>query len=120
LAFYANHEQPGRLDHYVVGVGGTPKVLVEGVYPDAQGPAWTPDGRHIVFVADDDDAYDPVKAVDVARRTVTPLATGTVGNTDLDVTQRDGKLWISVVAQGRANDEVRNFKRLFIWRTTPL
>jgi len=120
IAFYANQEDPGRFDLYVVEVGGTPKVLVRGVYPDAQGPAWTPDGRHIVYVADDDDAYDPVRAVDVARRSVRSLETGTVGNTDLDVTERDGKLWVSVVAQGRAHDEERNFKRLFVWRTTPL
>ncbi|MEN0063255.1 MAG: hypothetical protein AAGA48_13965 [Myxococcota bacterium] len=120
LAFYANHEKPGRFDLYVVEVGSSPKVLVRGVYPDAQGPAWTPDGRHIVYVADDDDAYDPVRAVDVARQSVRTLQTGTVGNTDLAITVRDGQLWLSVVAQGRDNDEVRNFKRLFIWRTSPL
>ncbi len=120
LAFYANQEDPGRFDLYVVDVGGTPRVLVKGVYPDAQGPSWTPDGRHIVYVADDDEAYDPVRAVDVSRRSVRTLGTGTVGNTDLDVTERDGQLWLSIVAQGRTNDEVRNFKRLFIWRTPPL
>jgi len=120
LAFYANQEDPGRFDLYVVDVGGTPKVLVRGVYPDARGPTWTPDGRHIVFVADDDEAYDPVRAVDVARQNVRTLPTGTVGNTDLDVTVRDGQMWLSVVAQGRTHDEARGYKRLFIWRAPPL
>lgn len=120
LAFYANREQPGRDDLYVVDIGGTPKILVRGVYPDVQGPTWTPDGKHIVYVADDDDAYDPVRAVDVVRQRSVDLDTGTVGNTDLDVTVRDGQMWVSVVAQGRTDDEVRNFKRLFIWKTDEL
>ncbi len=115
LAFYANHEDPERFDLYVMSVGVAPTLLVRGVYPDARGPSWTPDGRHVVFVADDDDAFDPVRAVRVgASEQVATLDLGTVGHGDLDVALRDGTPHVAVVAQGRRDDAVRDFKRLFV------
>ena len=114
VAFYANVERRDRFDLYTVEVGSTPKLLARGVYPDARGPSWTPDGEHIVYVADEDAALDPVRAVRVSNQRTTTLELGTVGNGDLDVVSRDGTLWIAVVAQGLEQDAVRDFKRLFI------
>lgn len=115
IAFYANHDDPERFDLYVVDVGAAPRLVTRGVYPDIRGPAWAPDGKHIVYVADDDAHYDPVRVVnvdDTARSATIDL--GTVGNADLDLTVRDGATWIAVVAQGRVTDTRRDFKRMYI------
>ncbi|MEQ1504231.1 MAG: hypothetical protein ABMB14_18460 [Myxococcota bacterium] len=114
IAFYANHDDPERFDLYVVDVGGAPRLLARHVYPDADGPAWTTDGRHIVYVSDDDAAADPIRAVRVDDPThAVTLDLGTVGNGDLDLGVRDGAPWIAVVAQGGQTDTRRDFKRLF-------
>ncbi|HHO54328.1 MAG TPA: hypothetical protein ENK18_26525 [Deltaproteobacteria bacterium] len=114
IAFYANHEDPERFDLYVIEAGTMPRLLERGVYPDARGPAWTPDGRHIIFVDDNDEILDPVRAVHVGKKSIIDLDLGTVGNGDLDITLREGSLWVAVVAQGRIDDPVRDYKRLFL------
>ena len=118
LAFYSNHVDGKRFDLYVVATtaGATPSLLVEGVVMNHRGPAWLPDSSGIVTVVDDDAAYDPVWTVPLtspaSRRQV---ATGTVGNGDLDVVQgTDGNTWLAVAAQGRVEDEVRDYKRVYV------
>jgi Tol biopolymer transport system component len=114
IAFYANHDDSERFDLYVVEIGAAPRMISRGVYPDARGPAWTADGKHIVYVAADDAHYNPVRAVAIdepTRNAVVDL--GTVGNGDLDLTVRDGSTWIAVVAQGRVEDQKRDFKQLY-------
>jgi Tol biopolymer transport system component len=115
IAFYANHEDPARFDLYVVEIGSAPQLVVRGVYPDVRGPSWTDDGKHLVYVAEDDEAYDPVRAVRVDDPSrVATLDLDTVGNGDLDVTTRDGATWVAVVSQGRRADTRRDFKRLYV------
>jgi Tol biopolymer transport system component len=121
VAFYANHEDPERFDLYLTRPGETPRLLARDVYPDSRGPAFTPDGGAIVYVADDDAELDPLRAVrvDGASAPVTvPL--GTVGHGDLDLASRGGAVWIAVVAQGRQADPVRDFMRLFVAELPPL
>lgn len=117
VAFYANREQADRFDLYLVEPrsGTEPRVIVRGVVPDARGPAWTPSGTHIVYVADEDSGYDPVKVVNVTdpEKTAT-LELGTVGHGDLDVAQRGDTVVLAYVAQGRSKDAERSFKRLFV------
>ncbi|MEZ4241190.1 MAG: hypothetical protein R3F59_34530 [Myxococcota bacterium] len=115
IAFYANHDDPERFDLYVVEVGAAPRMLVRGVYPDAHGPSWTPDGKHIVYVSQDDQKFNPVRAVKVddPARTAT-IDLGTVGNGDLSVVQRNGAIWAAVVASGRVDETRRDFKRLYV------
>jgi Tol biopolymer transport system component len=121
IAFYANHDDPERFDLYVVEIGAAPRMIVRGVYPDARGPSWTADGRHLVYVAQDDQKFNPIRAVrvDDPTRTAT-IDLGTVGNGDLDVVARNGGLWVAVVAQGRAQDPKRDFKRLYVAELPPL
>ncbi len=114
IAFYANHEDGERFDLYVVQPGSAPRLMVRGVYPDARGPSWTPDGRHLVYVADDDAQLDPVRAVSLGNGSITTLPLDTVGHGDLDLVVRGDMVWLAVVAQGRRADPVRDFKRLFV------
>jgi Tol biopolymer transport system component len=115
VAFYANHDDPNRFDLYVMAAsaGSEAKRLVKGVVVNERGPAWTPDGKHVLVVVDDNDAFDPIVAVDVQTASVRRLSLDTVGHGDLDVTARDGVFWLAYVAQGRSTDAVRDFKRLF-------
>jgi Tol biopolymer transport system component len=116
LAFYSNHDAPERFDLYVMTLTGTPTLVTRGVVVGDDGPAWTPDGRHLVFVKEDPDALDPVWAAPVADPSrARAIGLGTVGNTDLDVTRRaDGQTWIAVAAQGRAGDANRDFRRIYV------
>ncbi len=117
VAFYANHDDVGRFDLYVVEPrpGAVPTLLAKGVKPNATGPSWTPDSSHIVFVSDDDEKLDPIAAVRVADPTkVAILELGTVGNGDLDVAMSDGRVQLAVVAQGKKIDRERSFDRLFV------
>ena len=114
LAFYSNHEESQRFDLYVVdAAGGKPQRIEKGVVLNHDGPTWTPDGE-LVYVKDDDDAFDPVYRATV-HGTPKKVATGTVGNGDLDVvTGTDGTLYLAVAAQGRISDEERSFKRIYV------
>ena len=115
VAFYANRDDPERFDLYVVEVGSAPRMIVRGVYPDASGPSWTNDGRHLIYVSDDDANFNPVRAVAVDDPTRNArIDLRTVGNGDMALTVRGGKPWIAVVAQGLVDDRRRDFKRLFV------
>ncbi len=119
VAFYANQEDPERFDLYVMeaSVGAKAVKLAEGVVVDSKGPSWAPDGQRIVYVADDDTAYDPIRVVSAAGGTPRTLDLGTVGHGDLDLATRGGSTWLAYVAQGREGDLTRDFKRLYV---TPL
>jgi len=116
VAFYANRDDPERFDLYVMEAqaGAEARKLAEGVVPDARGPSFTPDGERLVFVRDDDEAYDPIHTVAVAGGEPVQVPLGTVGHGDLDVTTRNGQVWLAYVAQGKEGDTIRDFKRLFV------
>ncbi len=122
IAFYANRENAQRFDLYVMPAKGSAeaKLLVKGVVSSASGPAWTPDGKHLVVVIDDDEAFDPIAAVNVETGATKRLPLGTVGHGDLDVTERNGAIWLAYVAQGKTYDAERDFKRLFTAELTDL
>lgn len=117
VAFYANQRDESRFDLYVLDTspGAIPLLLVEGVVPDAHGPAWTPSGSHIVFTLNDDEHFDPIGVVSSTDpRRMRALRLGTVGHGDLDVAaDTSGTLWLAYVAQGRADDAQRDFRRLY-------
>ena len=118
LAFYSDHTQQDRFDLYAVAAdgGAAPVLLAKGVVMNARGPAWTPDSLGVIYVQDDDAHFDPVFRVNLSAP-VSPqaIATGTVGNGDLDVIRgTDGNTWLAVAAQGRVEDPVRDYKRIFV------
>ena len=116
VAFYSNHMDPGRMDLYVMTLGSKPYPVAQGVVMNARGPTWTPDGSQIIYVLDDDERYDPVYSVPVTKpEGARKLETGTVGNSDLDVTRgTDGRAWLAVAAQGRVQDTTKDFKRIYV------
>ncbi len=118
IAFYADREDAARWDLYMMdaSAGATPVVLARDVVPNAIGPVWTADSKHIIAVLDDDDRYDPLVAIPVAEPVKTrTLDFGTVGHGDLDLVQaKDGKRWLAYVAQGKKGDTKRTFDRLYL------
>jgi len=124
VAFYANLENADRMDLYIVEPrqAATPRMVVKGVVPNAHGPAWTPDGDHLVTVLDQDDKYDPIALVEAKQGDDAQiLDLGTVGNGDLDVVKgADGRAHLAWVAQGRAKDDKRDFRRLFVATLPPI
>lgn len=116
IAFYSNHTDIHRFDLYMAPVNGTPTLVAQDVVMNGAGPAWTPDGRHLIYVKHDDNRYNPVYAAPVRQPSqAQPVATGTVGNADLSVAKRsDGKVWLAVAAQGRTGDRVRDFRKVYV------
>lgn len=119
IAFYSNHTSPARFDLYVMPVGGTPTLVASDVVMNARGPTWSPDGAALLFVQQDPNHLNPVRSAPWAdpTRAVT-LATGTVGNGDLDVVRRaDGTVWLAIAAQGLGSAlGVRDFMRIYLLR----
>ncbi len=115
VAFYATADGE-RWDLYVTQAqdGSTPRLLQQGVLPNATGPAWLPDGNGLVTVLDDDERFDPIAVVPLAGGDPRVLDLGTVGHGDLDVAAGPKGTRLAYVAQGRATDTRRDFKRLFV------
>ena len=117
IAFYSNHTSPERFDLYVMPVGGTPTLVATDVVMNARGPTWTPDGASLLYVQRDPNRLNPVRSAPWTdpTRAVT-LATGTVGNGDLDVVRRaDGTVWLAIAAQGSsASPGTRDFMRIYL------
>ena len=124
VAFYANKDDPERWDLYVVEpkVGGVPVKLANDVVLDVHGPSFTPDGKHLVVVLDDDKRYDPIVAIPLANPAAPKvLELGTVGHGDLDVAKTpDGKVWLAYAAQGTTAGAVRTFDKLYVVEMPPL
>ena len=100
----------------VLGHRGTIRHRVEGVHvPTGQAPepAWTPDGRYLLFIADDATAGNPVRALDTLDGRTLDIPLATDGHLELAVgSWRDGdqeRVMLAVVAVGdQEGDNVRN------------
>ena len=96
VAFYTNYNAAGDPKTWAIAVvaadGSDPtegdglaaKVVATEVVPDVErGPAWMPDGRRIVYVRDEKEAFYPIYIADVDKRASVPLRTGTKMNHDV-------------------------------------
>jgi Tol biopolymer transport system component len=96
LAFYTNYNPAGDPKVWAIAVvaadGSDPtegeglaaRVVATDVVPDVErGPAWLPDNRHIAYVRDERQAYNPIYIADVDSRTSTLVRTGTKMNHDV-------------------------------------
>jgi Tol biopolymer transport system component len=104
IAFYSNYNLQGDQKMWciiVVAADGSDiataddlsaNVVAYQVIPDIeQGPAWMPDSRHIVYVQNDLQKFNPIYLVDIEERTPIAVQTHTKMNHDVSCT-RDGTL----------------------------
>lgn len=96
IAFYTNYNAAGDQKMWSLAVvaadgsdGVTPESLAKSIVatdivPDVeQGPAWTADGRALVYVKDEKQEYNPIHMVDLANRKSVQVKTGTKMNHDI-------------------------------------
>ncbi len=104
IAFYSNYNPQGdqKLWSIIViaadgsdpteGAGLIAKVVARQVIPDIeQGPAWMPDSQHIVYIKNDEQAFNPIHLVDIDEKKPMPIETGTKMNHDVTCA-KDGTL----------------------------
>ncbi len=104
IAFYSNYNPQGdqKLWSIIVvaadgsdpteGAGLIAKVVARQVIPDIeQGPAWMPDSQHIVYIKNDEQAFNPIHLVNIDDKKPTPIETGTKMNHDVTCA-KDGTL----------------------------
>lgn len=98
VAFYSNYNEqsdPKLWSIVVVDVNAPLKndlseyVVAKNVIPDvASGPAWLPDGKHIVYVRNDEHDYSPIYIADILQRKSKKLQTGTNINHDVSCSKQ--------------------------------
>ena len=116
IAFYSNHLDVSVFNLYVMPLGGTPVLVAEKTVMNTNGPSWSPDGRYLVYVLDDDAQFDPVWVAPIDDPSkAAPVSTRTVGNGDTDVTRgTDGKIYLAVAAQGADVEKRKDFRRIYV------
>jgi Tol biopolymer transport system component len=118
VAFYQRDAGSNRLDLYVLELGGsnTSRPVAQDIVANTAGPVWSPDGKYLLFVCNDDAKYDPLCAVKLDQpETPILLESNTVGHGDIAVNPTgDGNWYLAYVAQGLVTDTDRSFKRLFL------
>jgi Tol biopolymer transport system component len=96
IAFYSNYNPQGDPKIWsivVVAANGTDptdggglaeKVVAKNVIPDIErGPAWMPDSRRIIYVKNDEQAYNPLYVVDIQEKREVRINTATRMNHDV-------------------------------------
>lgn len=96
IAFYSNYNPEGNQKLWSIivicadgtdptqGEGLAAKVVARQVIPDIeQGPAWMPDSRHIVYIKNDEQAYNPIYLVNIEEKIPVAIETGTRMNHDV-------------------------------------
>lgn len=124
IAFFARRSKKTRsrtgYDLYVLKLakGAEPyRVAQNVVLNEKHGPAWTPDGRHLVFVKNMQRGHlvDPLRAVSALKPgPEIKLPTSTVSNQDPTVVAREGRWWMAFTALGYHNAQKLAWRRVFI------
>ncbi len=134
LAFFSDYASPkkgkskrkriqrrGGQSIYVVDLknGGEPYLVVKNVVAnERRGPAWTPDGKWLVYVKDYQKGVvvDPIRAAKpVPKATEVKLKTGTVSNKDPDIAAFEGRWYLTYSAIGRIKDGAkRTWRKIYV------
>ncbi len=123
IAFYSNYNLQGARNSWciiVVAADGSDvasedalsaNVVAHQVIPDIeQGPAWMPDSRHIVYVKNDEQMFNPIYLVDIEEKTPIAVQTRTRMNHDISCAG-DGTLAFRA--------QVERWDRIFIAKIDP-
>ena len=123
IAFFASRRRTtGRhagYDLYVFDLAnkrGPFRVAQNVVLNEKRGPAWTPDGRHLIFVKNVQrrGEVDPIYAARAEPDAdEIALATQTVSNQDPTVAVANGRWWLAYTSLGYRNAEKLTWRRVF-------
>ncbi len=106
-------------DIYVVELDGDRKpyrIAKNAKAPESAGPAWTPDGKYIVFVRPDPAKAHPLRIVKVAPKQFSKhLKTNTLSNSDPVVTARAGKWWVAFTALGVKGSSDLTWRKVYTY-----
>lgn len=121
IAFYSNYNEEGNPKKWSIVVVDADLaetedlkqfVVATNVIPDvASGPAWLPDGNHIVYVKNNEHDYSPIYIADIGSGMSRKLDTGTNINHDVSCS-KDG-----VIA---FRTQVDQWDRIYLTRITNL
>ncbi len=103
--------------------GSTTKMASEALAPDRIGPAWTPDGRWIIFVKNMavGEQVDLVRAVEVRDQKAgeeVKLMTGTTSNRAPDVVEADGEWMLAFSSQGEVKSKSLQWNKIYVMPIT--
>lgn len=105
---------------YVVDLakGGEPYLVVRDVVASEQhGPAWSPDGKWLIYVKDlqRGAVIDPIRAARAEpNATEVKLKSGTVSNKDPQVAQYDGQWWLGFSALGKFRGGNKTWRKIYM------
>lgn len=97
------------------GAGAAKKIAEDVVAPEKLGPAWTPDGRWIIFAKNDPRLANPLMAIEIATGRQILLATGTVSNADPSVGGAGDDWKLAFSALGSSDNLSREWRRIFVY-----
>ncbi len=96
IAFYSNYNpqgDPKRWSLLVIAADGADSpdgqglaacVVADNVVPDIErGPAWMPDNTHLIYVKNEEQAFNPLYKVNITTKTSVPIQTNTKMNHDV-------------------------------------
>lgn len=130
IAFYATTTASGKaelgkkrsqvqFDIYVVDAAGNgdPYLVARNVVAaDQAGPAWTPDGKWIIFVRKSADKYDPLVAVEAEPKgKEVTLPTGTQSNADPAVSPTPDAWKLAFTAIGTKGDSDQTWRKVYVY-----
>ena len=117
LAFYSNKGKKNskHFDLWTIRVDGSGALkLASDVVVDDLGPAWTSDGKHVLFVKRDFTKDNPISWVTTDGQSRGHLDTDTQMNSDLAVFSEGGKMKLAFRTLGRKGTGEKTWQRIFV------
>ena len=118
LAFYSDHNHTKEFSIYIVPADGSSEpveIAKDVVKSDRWEPAWSEDGKSIVYVLNDTENFNPLYLVDTAPPyKKTQIASNAQMHSDIDLVFTDGKTRIAFIAQGLKKDREKRWMRVYV------